>query len=113
VAAPTTPDALSPDRVTELASRFSGFIDDDALWPVRVAGARFAPALLLHGEADDVVADTHSTRLYDRLRDVGVNVARHTYPDADHTMDPFGFFGERGADAMRRIVAWFRAHLPD
>ncbi len=52
--------------------------------PVARVTANAPPALLIHGEADDFVYASHSTRLADALRAQGVAVTLRIYPKRGH-----------------------------
>jgi len=77
------PYALDPDTVTyrSIFAAPYGLAD----WqPVQLARKGAPPALLLHGEADEVVDVSHARRMAAALEALGVQVTLRTYPDRGH-----------------------------
>jgi acetyl esterase/lipase len=84
------PYALDPDNDT-LRTIFSApYVHAD--WqPVQRAQAGAPPALLVHGDADDVVWVAHTRKMAERLRALGVDVTERIHPGRGHadTVAPF------------------------
>jgi acetyl esterase/lipase len=77
------PYALDPNTDTYRAIFGAPFTYAD--WqPVQLAKAGAPPALLIHGEADDVVDIGHARRLAAALEGLGVPVTLRTYPERGH-----------------------------
>jgi acetyl esterase/lipase len=77
------PYALDPNNDTYRAIFAAPFSKAD--WqPVQLAKAGAPPALLLHGEEDDVVLVSHARALAGVLRELGVPVTLRTYPGRGH-----------------------------
>jgi len=65
----------------------------------------FPPALVMHGDRDDMVPVDNAQQIARSLRGVGANVTVHIYPGQKH-----GFTGAALADSVERSVAFMRAH---
>ncbi|HEV7606936.1 MAG TPA: alpha/beta hydrolase [Steroidobacteraceae bacterium] len=77
------PYALDPDNDTYRAIFAAPFGLAD--WqPVQLAKRGAPPALLLHGEADDVVGVSHARRMAAQLEALGVEVTLRVYPGRGH-----------------------------
>ena len=77
------PYALTPNDATLNAIFTTPFSLAD--WqPVQRARAGAPPALLIHGEADDVVDVRHARKMAEVLEALGVEVALRTYPGRGH-----------------------------
>ncbi|MEO8064825.1 MAG: alpha/beta hydrolase [Pseudomonadota bacterium] len=77
------PYALDPNTDTYRAIFGAPFTPAD--WqPVQLAKAGAPPALLLHGEADDVVYVSHARKMAAALDAIGVKVTLRVYPDRGH-----------------------------
>jgi acetyl esterase/lipase len=75
--------ALDPDTDTYRAIFAAPYGLAD--WqPVQLARRGAPPALLLHGEADDVVEVSHARRMAAALEGLGVEVTLRTYPGRGH-----------------------------
>lgn len=75
----TGPYALDPDNDTNRTIFAAPF--GLAEWqPVQLARRGAPPALLLHGEADDVVEVSHPRRMAAQLEALGVDVTLRIYP---------------------------------
>lgn len=77
------PYALDPNDATLDAIFAAPYTHAD--WqPVQRARTGAPPALLLHGEADDVVDVAHARRMAEKLESLGVPVTLRTFPGRDH-----------------------------
>jgi acetyl esterase/lipase len=77
------PYALDPNDATLKAIFAAPYTPAD--WqPVQRASAGAPPALLIHGEADDVVDVGHARRMAEKLEHLGVAVTLHTYAGRGH-----------------------------
>ena len=77
------PYALDPNNDTYRAIFAAPFTPAD--WqPVQLAKQGAPPALLLHGESDEVVSVAHARRMAEALEESGVGVALRTYPGRGH-----------------------------
>jgi dipeptidyl aminopeptidase/acylaminoacyl peptidase len=77
------PYALDPNTDTYRAIFGAPFTLAD--WqPAQKASAGAPPALLIHGEADDVVYVAHAQKMAQALAAVGVAVTLRTYADRGH-----------------------------
>ena len=77
------PYALDPNNDTYRAIFAAPFGLAD--WqPVRLADRGAPPALLLHGEADEVVEVSHARVMAGALEELGVSVTLRTYPGRGH-----------------------------
>jgi acetyl esterase/lipase len=65
-----------------------------------------APTLLLHGDQDTLVPDSHSRALHQAFREKSVATELVIFPGAGH-----GFGGEDRARARQALIAWFDKHL--
>lgn len=77
------PYALNPNNDT-YRTIFAAPYTLAAWQPVQLAKQGAPPALLLHGEADDVVEVSHARRMEEALAALGVSVALRTYPGRGH-----------------------------
>jgi acetyl esterase/lipase len=92
------PYALDPNNDTYRAIFAAPYGLGD--WqPVQLAKHGAPPALLLHGEADDVVDVSHARKMAARLETIGVNVALRTYPGRGHR-DTVASFAVLAADKL-------------
>jgi dipeptidyl aminopeptidase/acylaminoacyl peptidase len=66
-----------------------------------------APVLILHGQDDKLIPVSNALELEKLLQKKSVPYEMKIYPHQGH-----GFDGDALADANRRIVAFFKAHLP-
>lgn len=64
------------------------------------------PILILHGDADQVVPVAEAKALESLCKEKKIPHQVHVYSGQGH-----GFLGEPGADALRRCVAFFDAHV--
>jgi acetyl esterase/lipase len=74
--------------------------------PLMHVTADDAPALLLAGDADELVPIAHSRRIRDAFQRIGVTHELVEFPGAGH-----GIGGEQLAQGTRAMVDWFRDHL--
>lgn len=77
------PYALDPNNDTYRAI-FAKPFDKPDWQPVQLAKAGAPPALLMHGDADDVVDVAHARAMADALTALGVGVTLRTYPGRGH-----------------------------
>lgn len=68
--------------------------------PVTHVVAGFPPTMLIHGDADQVVPVEASLKMHRLLRQAGVPVELHVYPEQPHAFDAHPDFGRRVADEM-------------
>ena len=68
--------------------------------PVTHVAGDFPPTLLIHGDADEVVPVEASLQLHRALREAGVPVELHVYPEQPHAFDAQPDFGRRCAAEM-------------
>ena len=59
---------------------------------------------LIHGNADEVVPSTDSTRMYDALHNAGVPVELHMYAGQPHAFDADPFLGRQVAAIMAGFI---------
>jgi acetyl esterase/lipase len=80
--------------------------------PITFANAGAPPALLLHGLDDTTVLPRNSARLADRLRERGVGVETHYYPDMAHIGILLGLSSLLAGDrpVLADTLAFLRAH---
>jgi acetyl esterase/lipase len=103
------PYALDPNNDTYRTIFAKPFGKPD--WqPVQLAKAGAPPALLIHGEADDVVDVAHARAMRNGLAALGVGVTLRTYPSRGHrdTVAPFAAAVPNKLpvmDEIRRFVA--------
>jgi acetyl esterase/lipase len=103
------PYALDPNNDTYRAIFAKPFGKPD--WqPVQLAKAGAPPALLIHGEADDVVDVAHARAMADALTALGVAVTLRTYPDRGHrdTVAPFAAAAPNKLPVMDQIRAFVK-----
>jgi acetyl esterase/lipase len=101
------PYALNPNDATLNAIFAAPYTLAD--WqPVQLARAGAPPALLIHGEADDVVDIGHARRMAERLGSLGVPVTLRTYPQRGHrdTVAAFAKVAPHRLPVMREIRAF-------
>jgi hypothetical protein len=83
---------------------------DAAEWrpvsPIEQVTPDDAPTLLLHGDQDTLVPDSHSRTMHQALKDKGVATELIIVPGAGH-----GFGGDDRDRARQALVAWFDKHL--
>lgn len=99
------PYALVPDTDT-LRTIFSSPYTPADWQPVRFAGARSPPTLLLHGLDDDIVYYSHSVKLRDALLSHGADVETHFYPKRGHadTIASFALVARFRTPALRQTI---------
>jgi dipeptidyl aminopeptidase/acylaminoacyl peptidase len=68
------------------------------------------PTLIIHGEADDRCPIGQGEQMFIALKKVGCEVEFARYPGGSHLFLSTGFPAHR-ADALTRILAWFKQHL--
>lgn len=68
--------------------------------PTSHVTARFPPTLLIHGDADETVPVEASLEMHRALRDAGVPVELHLYPEQPHAFDAHPDFGRQCAAEM-------------
>lgn len=68
--------------------------------PLQHVAADFPPALLIHGNRDEVVLEAQSTSMYAALQDAGVPAELHVYADQPHGFDADLRFARQCADVM-------------
>jgi len=68
-----------------------------------------APMLLMHGEKDDICPLSQSQVAFHMLEKQGIPTGLIIYPDEGHGFDK----PEHQRDRDRRMLAWWREHLPD
>lgn len=78
----------------------------DDVSPVLHVSGDDAPALMIHGDEDDLVPMRHSERMYAALQDAGVPTEFIVIKGADH-----GFNGKHSRQAAAALAAWFDQHL--
>jgi acetyl esterase/lipase len=90
--------------------RFPALQFDAADWrpvsPIEQVTADDAPTLLLHGDQDDLVPDSHSRSMHQALKDKGVASDLIIIPGAGH-----GFAGADRDRVLQALVAWFDTYL--
>lgn len=95
--APT--DLFSPPPGDEAAAAAEREVGRQAS-PLTHVSADFPPTLLIHGDADEVVPVEASLRMHAALREAGVPVELHLYPEQPHAFDADPAFGRRCAEAI-------------
>jgi acetyl esterase/lipase len=101
------PYALNPNDATLNAIFAAPYALAD--WqPVQRAKAGAPPALLIHGEADDVVDISHARRMAEKLESLGVPVTLRTYAQRGHrdTVAAFASAAPHRLPVMREIRAF-------
>jgi acetyl esterase/lipase len=83
----------------------------DAASPVTQVSARSPPALLIHGDADDLVPHAQSVALENALRKAGAETRLLTVPGGKHAPDFGGQPRADWPDYFGETVAWFDRHL--
>ncbi|MFE5947957.1 S9 family peptidase [Streptomyces sp. NPDC056480] len=84
------------------------------LWdlsPVRHAARMHTPLLILQGEDDLRCPPADNEHMFIALRRLKRQVAYVLYPESDHLMQGLARL-DRRIDRHRRVVDWFRHHLP-
>lgn len=92
---PTDTFAGPRDRVDDPAGAAAR-----AASPITHVAAGFPPTLLIHGDADELVPVEASLRLHAALREAGVPVELHVYPEQPHAFDARPEFGRRVASEL-------------
>ena len=97
------PDAPDPAEQARLAS------------PVAHVTGAFPPTMLIHGDADQTVPVEASLKMHRELRDQGVPVELHVYPQQPHAFDAQPAFGRRCAEEMAFFLKRYvgGGELPD
>jgi acetyl esterase/lipase len=72
--------------------------------PLTHAKAGHPPTLLMHGNADEVVSSSESTRMYEALEKAGVPVEMHIYAQQPHAFDSDPFLGRQSASIMAGFI---------
>jgi len=62
------------------------------------------PFLIVHGDADNVIAVKHSRRLYDKLKEAGLDAALHIVKDGGHGVGQY-------PGVLEKTLAFFDKHL--
>ncbi|MBM3140023.1 MAG: alpha/beta hydrolase [Chloroflexi bacterium] len=95
------------DRDGRLHSTYSFLFGDEktperarAASPTSHVRAGFPPALLIHGNRDEVVPPAQSTGCYEALRAAGVPAELHVFADQPHGFDADPRFARHCADVM-------------
>ena len=80
--------------------------------PVQLARAGAPPALLLHGEADEVVYVGHARKMAAALDKLGVPVTLRTYPERGHrdTVAAFAKAAPRKLPVLEEIRGFIDPH---
>lgn len=68
------------------------------------------PTLIIHGEADERCPIGQGEEMFVALKKAGCEVEFVRYPEGSHLFLRAGYPDHR-ADALRRILSWFRLHL--
>jgi acetyl esterase/lipase len=76
----------------------------EAASPLTHASAGHPPTLLVHGNADEVVPSTDSTRMYEALHGAGVPAELHMYAGQPHAFDADPFLGRQVAAIMAGFI---------
>lgn len=103
------PYALDPNNDTYRTIFAKPFGKPD--WqPVQLAKAGAPPALLIHGEADDVVDVAHARAMAEALEALGVDVTLRTYPGRGHrdTVAPFAAAAPNKLPVLDQIRAFVK-----
>jgi acetyl esterase/lipase len=84
------------------------FPDDQAsdVSPLLAVTEDDAPTLLIHGDKDELVPISHSTRFVEAMNKANAKCELITMEGADH-----GFPGEQGQRAEAALLEWFDKHL--
>lgn len=82
---PATPDPAAQARLASPVTHVSG---------------AFPPTMLIHGDADRTVPVEATLKMHRELRDHGVPVELHVYPEQPHAFDAHPDFGRRCAQEM-------------
>jgi dipeptidyl aminopeptidase/acylaminoacyl peptidase len=104
------PYALDPNDDT-LRTIFSAPYAHADWQPVQRTRAGAPPALLIHGDADDVVSVNHARRMKERLAELGTRVELRTYSGRGHadTVAAFAKPAPRKLPVMTEIVRFIEA----
>lgn len=107
------PYALDPNSDV-LRTIFAAPYGFDDWQPVRHVHAGAPPALLLHGEADDVVSVRHAQAMADALNEVGVPVGLRIYAGRGHadTVAAFALAAPDKLPALAEIRRFVEGGLP-
>jgi acetyl esterase/lipase len=76
--------------------------------PVRYAGSRSAPTLIMHGLADRRVPWQQSQHFYEGLQAHGVDSRLELVPGADHEFG--GLSSEARSEQVNRVIEWISSH---
>jgi fermentation-respiration switch protein FrsA (DUF1100 family) len=115
VAAPTDATGF-PELVSRTMSErnpewFPRFVQTDSLWPRRLVSRRFAPTLLIHGDADDIVPLEHSQLLVDLLKSEGVPGELRVARGGNHSLTVSGSQAYLLEGVTAAAVEWFTIWL--
>ena len=80
--------------------------DADAANPINYITKDSAPMLLMHGTNDQIVPPVETEKLFDALKNVGVEAERYLVPNAGHADDYWV-----QDDVLNLIVAWLDRHV--
>ena len=72
--------------------------------PLTYAAAGHPPALIIHGNADEIVPAREATEMYDALHAAGVAVELHMYANQPHGFDADPHLGRQCADIMMSFI---------
>jgi len=81
--------------------------------PVSHASATFPPALLIHGNADDLVPANASVEMYQALQAAGAAAELHIYAGQPHAFDAAPAFGRQCAAIMDLFLQRYLAPRSD
>jgi acetyl esterase/lipase len=107
------PYALDPDTEV-LRTIFAAPYGFDDWQPVRKVTASSPPALLVHGESDDVVRVAHTRAMADALEAAGVPVTLRIYAGRGHadTVAPFAKLAPRKLPVLEEIGKFVGGEMP-
>lgn len=109
----SAPYALDPDTEV-LKTIFAAPYGLDDWQPVRKVTAQSPPALLLHGEADDLVWVSHTKAMVAALAAAGVPVTSQVYPGRGHsdTVAAFAKLAPRKLPVLDEIAKFIGGERP-